>query len=137
MPVLGKNSVFKLDNSGGTLVDLSSYITDISGINNTTAMIDTTTLGDSSIEFTPGLRNGDTISLSGNYDATPNTHFTGLLGQSTSSTFEYSPAGTGAGTPKVSGECFIATYQLTSAVADVVKFAVTLQISGAVTWGTN
>jgi hypothetical protein len=137
MPVLGRSSVFKLDNAAGALQDLSSYITDISGINNTTAMIDTTTMGDASVEFTPGLRNGDTITLTGNYDATPNTHFTGLLGQSTSSTFEYSPAGTTAGLPKVSGECWIVSYALTSAVADVVKFSVTLQISGAVTWGTN
>lgn len=137
MPVLGKNSVFKLDNSAGSLQDLSAYITDISGINNTTAMIDTTTLGDASLEYTPGLRNGDTITLNGNYDATPNTHFTALLGQSTSSTFEYSPAGTTASLPKVSGECFITSYALNSAVADVVKFTVTLQITGAVTWGTN
>lgn len=137
MPVLGKSSVFKLDNAAGSLQDLSSYITETSGINNTTAMIDTTTLGDSSIEFTPGLRNGDTITLSGNYDSTPNTHFTALLGQSSTSTFEYSPAGTTAGLPKVSGECWIMSYALTSAIADVVKFSVTLQISGAVTWGTN
>jgi len=137
MPVLGKNSTFKLDNAAGSLQNLSSFITDISGINNTTAMIDTTTLGDSSIEFTPGLRNGDTITITGNYDATPNTHFTALLGQSTTSTFEYSPAGDTAGLPKVSGECWITSYQPSSAVADVVKFTATLQISGAVTWGTN
>lgn len=137
MPVLGKNSVFKLDNAAGSLQDLSAYITDISGLNNTTAMIDTTTLGDSSLEYTPGLRNGDTITLNGNYDATPNTQFTALLGATTSSTFEYSPAGTTAGLPKASGECFVSSYALSSAVADVVKFTVSLQITGAVTWGTN
>ena len=137
MPVLGKNSVFKLDNQAGSLQDLSAYLTDISGVDVPTAMIDTTTFGDSSVEFTAGLKGGNTITLTGNYDSTPNTHFTALLGQSTTSTFEYSPAGDTAGLPKVSGECWITSYQPSSAVADVVKFTATLQISGAVTWGTN
>jgi hypothetical protein len=60
-----------------------------------------------------------------------------LLGLATSSTFEYHPAGTTAGLPKVSGECFVASYEVSSAVADLVTFSASLQITGAVTWGTN
>lgn len=137
MPVLGKNSVFKLDNSAGTPVDLSAYITDISGINNTTAMIDSTTLGDSSVENFPGLRNGDAITISGNWETALNTHFTGLLSNASTRTWDYSPAGTGVGTPKVSGECYVESYVVTSAVADIVKFTATLRQTGDVTWGTN
>lgn len=137
MPVLGKNSVIKVDNAAGALQDLSSYVTDVSGINNTTAMIDTTVLGNASLAYTPGLRNGDTVTISGNYDSTPNTHFTGLLGLATTTTIEYSPAGTTAGLPKVSFESWLASYSVTSAVADVVKFTATFQVTGNVTWGTN
>lgn len=137
MPVLGKNSVFKLDNSSGTLTDLSSYITDISGINNTTAMIDSTTLGDSSLENFPGLRNGDAITISGNWETALNSHFTAILSNGSTRTWEYSPAGTTAGTPKVSGECYVESYVVTSAVADIVKFTATLRQTGDVTWGTN
>lgn len=137
MPVLGKNSVFRLDNSSGTLTDLSSYITDISGINNTTAMIDSTTLGDSSLENFPGLRNGDAITISGNWETALNTHMTALLSNTATRTWEYNPAGTGAGTPKVSGECYVESYVVTSAVADIVKFTATLRQTGDVTWGTN
>ena len=99
MPVLGRSSVIKVDNAAGSLQDLSAYVTDVSGINNTTAMIDTTVFGNTSVAYTPGLRNGDTVTISGNYDSTPNTHFTGLLGQSSTTTIEYSPAGTTAGLP--------------------------------------
>lgn len=137
MPVLGKNSVFKLDNSSGTLTDLSSYITDISGINNTTAMIDSTTFGDSSLENFPGLRNGDAITISGNWETALNSHFTAILSNGATRTWEYSPAGTTAGTPKVSGECYVESYVVTSAVADIVKFTATLRQTGDVTWGTN
>lgn len=136
MPVLGKNSVFKLDNQAGSLQDLSAYLTDISGVDVPTAMIDTTTFGDSSVEFTAGLKGGNTITLTGNYDSTPNTHFTALTNSSTY-TYEYSPAGTTAGLPKLSGEVTFVNYAITSAVADVVKFTVTLQTTGAQTWGTN
>ena len=137
MPTLGKNSVFKLDNSSGTLTDLSQYITDVSGINNTTAMIDSTTFGDSSLENFPGLRNGDAITISGIWETALNTHFTALLSNSATRTWEYSPAGTAASTPKVSGECYVESYVVTSAVADTVKFTATLRQTGDVTWGTN
>ena len=135
--VSAKNTSFSLDNAGGTPTNISSYIDSVSGLSNSTDMIETTVFGQDSKTFVPGLRNGDTISLSGKFDATLNTHITGLLGLATSSTFSYSPAGTGVGTPKFSGECFVASYEVTSAVADLVTFTLSLQITGDVSIGTN
>lgn len=135
--VAARNSAFKLDNAAGSLTDISAYVDSVGGIANTTDMLDTTTFGSTSKSFAPGLRNGDTITVSGKWDSTLNTQITGLLGATSSSTFEYSPAGTTAGLPKVSGECFVASYEVSSAVADLVTFTVSLQISGAVTHGTN
>lgn len=135
--VAAKSSVFKLDNAAGTLTDISAYVDSVSGIANTTDMLETTTFGATSKSFIPGLRNGDTISVSGKWDATLNTQLTGLLGATSSSSFEYHPAGTGAGTPKVSGECFVTSYETSSSVADLVTFTVSLQITGAVTHGSN
>jgi hypothetical protein len=100
-------------------------------------MLDTTTFGATSKTFQPGLRNGDTITVSGKWDSTLNTQITGLLGLATSSSFDYSPAGTTAGLPKVTGECFVTSYEVSSAVADLVTFSMSLQITGAVTHGTN
>lgn len=135
--VAAKGSVFKLDNAAGSLTDISAYVDSVSGISNSTDMLDTTVFGASSKSFMPGLRNGDTISVSGKWDATLNTQITGLLGLTTSSTFEYSPAGTTGGSPKVSGECYVASYEVSSAVADLVTFSLSLQITGNVTHGTN
>lgn len=135
--VAAKGSVFKLDNAAGSLTDISAYVDSVSGISNSTDMLDTTVFGASSKSFMPGLRNGDTISVSGKWDATLNTQITGLLGLATSSTFEYSPAGTTGGSPKVSGECYVASYEVSSAVADLVTFSLSLQITGNVTHGTN
>jgi hypothetical protein len=135
--VAAKNTAFKLDNAAGTLTDISAYIDSVGGIANTTDMAETTTFGATSKTFQGTLRNGDTISISGKWDSALNTQMVALLGLATSSTFEYSPAGTTAGLPKVSGECFVASYEVSSAVADLVTFSASLQITGAVTWGTN
>lgn len=135
--VAARNSSFKLDNAAGTLTDISAYVDSVGGIANTTDMLDTTVFGSTSKTFAPGLRNGDTITVSGKWDSTLNTQVVALLGLSTSSTFDYSPAGTTAGLPKVTGECFVTSYEVSSAVADLVTFSMSLQISGAVTHGTN
>lgn len=135
--VAARSSSFKLDNAAGTLTDISAYVDSVGGIANTTDMAETTTFGSVSKTFQGTLRNGDTISVSGKWDSTLNTQITALLGLSTSSTFDYSPAGTTAGLPKVTGECFVSSYEVSSAVADLVTFSLSLQITGAVTWGSN
>jgi hypothetical protein len=135
--VAARSSSFKLDNAAGSLTDISAYVDSVSGIANTTDMAETTTFGATSKTFQGTLRNGDTISVSGKWDSTLNTQITALLGLSTSSTFDYSPAGTAASTPKVTGECFVSSYEVSSSVADLVTFSLSLQITGAVTWGTN
>ena len=135
--VAARSSSFKLDNAAVSLTDISAYVDSVSGIANTTDMAETTTFGSISKTFQGTLRNGDSISVSGKWDATLNTQITALLGLSTSSTFDYSPAGTGTGAPKVTGECFVSSYEVSSSVADLVTFSLSLQITGAVTWGTN
>lgn len=135
--VAARSSSFKLDNAAGSLTDISAYVDSVSGIANTTDMAETTTFGSTSKTFQGTLRNGDSISISGKWDATLNTQITALLGLATSSSFDYSPAGTGSGTPKVTGECFVSSYEVSSSVADLVTFSLSLQITGAVTWGTN
>ena len=84
--VAAKASVFKLDNAAGTLTDISAYVDSVGGIANTTDMLETTTFGATSKSYIGGLRNGDTISVSGKWDATLNTQVTALLGATSTST---------------------------------------------------
>ena len=133
--VAAKNSVVKLANAAGTVTDISAYVDSVSGLGNSTDMLDATVLGNNSKAFFAGLRNGDTISVSGKWDSVLNTLVTGILGATKA--FEYHPAGTAASTPKVTCNVLVASYEVSSSVADLVKFSLSLQVTGDVTHGTN
>ena len=66
--VAAKASKFSLDNAGGSPTDISAYIDSVSGISNTTDMLDTTVFGQDSKSYAPGLRNGDVINITGGID---------------------------------------------------------------------
>lgn len=132
----GKNAVFKVDNSGGTLTDISTYLDDIS-MPRSIETAETTTFGvtGGAKTYVVGL-NDATISVSGKYDATVDAHLAGILGQEASVSFEYGAAGSTVGFIKFTGECFLTKYDLKSPVGDVVTFSADFQISGPVTRGT-
>lgn len=136
--VAGKGSAFKLDNSAGTLTDLSQYCDSVE-FSTPIDTLETTTFGDAAKDFVVGLKDG-TVSLGGKWDATLDAHMNGIYGGisgGATTTFEVHPAGTGSGTPKYSGECYLTSYQVSSGVADLVTWSAELQVSGAITRGTN
>lgn len=132
----GKNAVFKVDNSGGTLTDISAYLDDIS-MPRSIETAETTTFGvtGGAKTYVVGL-NDATISVSGKYDSTVDAHLAGILGQEASVSFEYGAAGNTVGYIKFTGECFLTKYDLKSPVGDVVTFSADFQISGQVTRAT-
>ena len=128
--VHAKASVFKLDNSGGTLTDISAYCNNVDFPRD----VDTpevTTFGNNDRKYITGLR-GATISISGFWDATLDGEIVGDLGLG-ELTFEYGPAGGTAGLVKYTGECIMTNYKVSGAVDGAVSFTVDLQITGAVT----
>lgn len=135
MPTLGTNAVFKLDNSAGTLTDLSTYIDSIDGLPGSVDMQDVTTLGASGKKVYPGLKDAQ-IRIGGVYETAVHTHFSGIFGNANTQTFEFGPEGGTAGKPKITGECRVAEYSAPVAVGDVLKWSATLQVDGAVTFTT-
>lgn len=133
--VHGSDSVFKLDNSGGSLTDVSSYVNNVD-FPQTADVAETTTLGASNKTYIVGLKDA-TISLSGLWDATADAIFGAVVGQSATLSFEYSPEGTGAGAVKYTGEAIMTNYAKSSPVGDVVGYSADLQVTGAVTRGTH
>lgn len=129
--VHGKGTAFKLDNSGGAIQDLSAYF-DTSGLQRAIDTAETTTYGTGDKTFVVGLKSA-TIPVGGPWDATLDAHMAGVLGQANSLTFEYGPAGGGAGAVKYTGECFVTAYDVSSPVGDVAKWSGTLQVTGAIT----
>lgn len=133
--VHGSDSVFKLDNSGGSLTDISSYVNNVD-FPQTADVAETTTLGASNKTYIVGLKDA-TISLSGLWDATADAIFGAVVGQSATLSFEYSPEGTGSGAIKYTGEAIMTNYAKSSPVGDVVGYSADLQVTGAVTRATH
>ncbi len=69
----GKDSVFKLDNSGGSLTDISTYVNNVD-FPETADVSETTTLGADNKTYIAGLKDA-TISLAGLWDATADAIF--------------------------------------------------------------
>lgn len=129
-----KSSVLKLDNSSGTLTDLSAYLNSID-FPETVDSLETTSFGASAKTFIVGLKDA-TISASGGFDPTLDAHMNGIYGQSATVSFEYGPAGSTTGAPKYAGECIVTSYGVSGAVADLVTVSIELQVTGAVTRST-
>lgn len=132
----GKNASFKVDNSGGTLTDISTYLNEVS-LPRSIETGETT-----SFQTTGGAKtyvvglNDSTVSISGTWDATLDAHLAGILGQDASVSFEYGPEGTATGAVKYTGEGLMTSYETSSPVADVVTFSAEFQVTGTVTRGT-
>ena len=131
----GKDSVFKLDNSGGSLTDISTYVNNVD-FPETADVSDTTTLGADNKTYIAGLKDA-TISLSGLWDSTADAIFGAVVGQSATLSFEYSPEGTTGGNVKYTGEAILTSYAISSPVGDAVGYSADLQVSGAITRGTH
>lgn len=127
----GKSAVFKVDNSGGTLTDISSVLNEISHPRSVETG-ETTSFGNTAKTYLVGLTDS-TISIKGTWDTVVDAHLAAILGQDASVTYEYGPAGSTGGSVKYTGECYMTSYEVTAPVADVVTFSAEFQVTGTVT----
>jgi hypothetical protein len=131
----GRAAVLKLDDSGGTLRDLSNQLREIT-FPRTVDLAETSAFGTFDKTYVVGMREGR-ISASGMFSAGVVTEIdpvlAGILGQEASITFEYGPEGSAAGRVKYTGECFLTNYEIGSPYNDMVSASLELQITGSVT----
>jgi hypothetical protein len=130
----GKSTVFKVDNAGGSLTDISNTLTDVS-FPQSVETAETTSFGSSAKTYIVGLTDS-TVSASGNFDATVDAHLAAVVGQAATLSFEYGPEGSTAGQVKYTGEAILTSYEKSGAVGDVVTYSAEFQVTGAVTRGT-
>ena len=128
----GKNAAFKIDDSGGTLRDITDVLTDVA-VSRTADVAEVSAFSNSSKAYVAGLKDA-TITISGSFDATVDGYLSGILGAEGS--FEFYPIGTTGGNPKASGECIMTSYDRTPDVGGAVNFSAAFQVSGDVTEGT-
>lgn len=127
----GKNTVVKVDNSSGTLTDISAYCNNVDFPEDVDAP-EVTVFGDNSREYLPGGLKGATMSISGFWDSTLDGVLGPIVGNSSSVTFEYGPQGSGSGSVKYTGEAILTNYTQTSPADGAASFSADFQITGDV-----
>jgi len=139
--VHGKKSLFKLDDSGGTLQDLSAFCEEVS-LSRDIETAEVTTFGDDAKEYITGLTDA-TISLSGKFDSANASAIdpvlSGILGQAATVTYNYriSSDAIAATNPEYQGEAILTSYEVAGSVGDAVTFSAELQCTGAITRATS
>ena len=133
------SSSFSLDDTGAAERALAAFIDDVNGLPGPRGLDEVTSLGDSGAKFVPGLENVQ-ITISGPWEDTATTGLDAVMGPlrtgTATSTFKYGPKGTDSGFPRYTGECWVADYQVHSAVNGRVEWSATLQVDGQVTRDT-
>lgn len=123
MPLHGKDTEIKIDDSTGALTDLSEYCdsVDFPGLSVDTE--EASGFQAKSKSYVIGLLSG-TFSISGNWDAVPDALLFGIVGKAGS--FTYKPGG---GLVTYSGEAICTSYQFTSPMGKAT-FSANFQIDG-------
>ena len=137
----GKKSLFKIDNSGGTLTDISAYCEEVS-LSRDIETAEVTTFGDNAKEYITGLSDA-TVSLSGKFDSVNASAvdpvLTGILGQDATVSWAYrvSSSSVSSTNPEYQGEGILTSYEVSGGVGDAVTFSAELQCTGAITRATS
>lgn len=136
----GKLANIKVDDSGGSLTDISSYTNETTWPQELDAS-EVTTFGNGNKAYIPGLADS-TVSMSGSYDPTVDALFNGvraamIAGTVASSSLAYSPYGTTGGNVKYTAEAILTSYEISSKVGDPNEWKAEYQVTGAITKTTN
>jgi len=130
----GAVAIFKLDNAGGSLTDISTYVSSIT-FTPTADSAETSTLGTTSKSYIPGLKDC-TISLTGLIDPTLTAIMSSALGNVTTKSFQYDPQGSVSTCDRWTGECFCTSFNMDTNLGGAATWSADLQVTGAVTLAT-
>lgn len=132
----GKNAVFSLDDSSGTLRTLTTSVDNVSGLPGARELSEVTAFGDGGVKNIPGLVNVQ-FTVSGSWENTATTGpiavLNSLMTATATATFEYGPDSSTSGRIKYTGECWLSGFEVAAAVHDKVPFSATFQVDGVVT----
>lgn len=127
-----------VDNAAGSIQNLSTYFDSVDYSFDIDSL-DVSSFGSAHRSYISGM-NGATFSLSGPYDVTAWSHFTGCIAAQNAGTasfsVDYGPAGSVSGQARVRQEVIVTNVSPPSSVGGRVEFSVSLQATGAGTLGT-
>ena len=130
-----KDSNMYMDDSGGTLREITAYVTGVDGLPGEQELSDITAFGDAGHKFIPGLKNAQyTVDFFYNSDPSTSGGFLKLalaiFGSTVTKSFEFYPGGSSG--DKLSGECWLQTLPFTSRVGEAVAGTASFQVDGVV-----
>jgi hypothetical protein len=125
-------SEVSIDNSAGTLLNMTQYVETITALGREFASLEVTTFVDSAERFIAGIEMSEEITISGPFDdaATtgPDAVFSTLVG--TINTIRFAPAGTASGRRQITGEYLFKSYKINAAVKERVSYELVAQRDG-------
>jgi len=127
--VHGKSTNFTLDDTAGSVRDISNTVTSVD-LPETLDTAETTAFGSSAKSYIVGLTDA-TISVSGIWDATVDGYIAGGA-EPASRSFVFGPAGSTVGNVKYTGEAIVTSYSISNPVGDVVTYSLDLQVTGSI-----
>lgn len=134
----GKNAHFAIDDSSGTLRNISADVDNTTGLPGARALSEVTSYTDTGERFIPGLE-GSTFTVSGQFSSTATTGSVTVLNSlrtyASTATFNFGPEGSGTGAIKYSGECWMESFVTAAAVKDKVPFTATFRMDNGLTVG--
>ena len=128
--VHGKNTRVKIDDSGGSLQDLSVYINS-SSLQRLVELLETTCFGATAKTYIGGFPDAK-IPIGGFWDATLDAHMSGILAKETVSVELY-PEGTTTGKVIYTCEAILISYEQTAGSNQATAWTGELQVTGSVT----
>lgn len=135
----GKESTVFIDNSSGSLINISGAVTNVdAGAQADTA--EATGFGDARKRYVVGHLDNP-VTLQGNLeDTSGSVHdvLTGILGGTTPRSFKYFPAGSASGNPAFTGEVTCTSYNVTSPIGGVITWQAELRAAdqNGIQWNT-
>jgi hypothetical protein len=126
----GKSAKFFIDNSAGSLTDISTGMNDAS-LPQAADTVEVTGFTDTAKNYVMGLPSANG-SISGSFSTTVDTVLAAIVGSTNTKSFEYYPYSTGTGAVLKKGECFVTSYDVKSAVSGAVTYSANLIVSGGV-----
>jgi len=136
----GRSVVFTIDDSGGTVRNISSDV-DSTDAPSTIDTAEVTGFGDAQKSYVTGQQD-QKVSIKGNFNDTALTGahavLSSLIGGTAGYTLQFMPAGSVSGKPKLYGEVLLTNYSLSAGVGGAVTFAADFVpvAGGSIVWGT-
>ena len=124
----GLGDYVAVDDSGGTVRDISNDISGGYGINISQELLDTTGLDKSARERLTGMSDGD-VTLTGTFNKASNKSHDVFKTRTTARTVDIRIGGNTSGYPKLAMEMMVASYNIARDTAGTLTWTATLNLS--------